>query len=112
MNEPLYHADSWIAVRRHLIDLTDYQALNRAFPITLTKTFSGHEQGDLYRLEVGEAAGLETLQAVLAKLPIRASYVIIAGSNDGKEFSNTLEWLRANSSSLLVATPILHVYRQ
>ena len=116
-SDPLFHADALVAARRNLIDLTDYQAPNRAFPVTFQKRFTGTQQSRLYRLEVGESAGLETLKDIANGLPVRVDYIVLVG-DDGSEmvrhsdFSKTLAWLGDTSSLVSEADSFVRVYRR
>jgi hypothetical protein len=116
-NEPLFHADAWMAARRRLLDLSDYQALSRLFPITLGKQFSTSQQNWLWRLEDGESAGFEPLPDLLSNLPVRPEYVVLVG-DDGSDatrhsdFAKTAAWLDANLLPVSQGDSFVRVYRQ
>jgi hypothetical protein len=100
-NDPLLHTDAWIAARRRLLDLTDYQALSRLFPITTGKQFTTGQQDWLWRVEDGESNGFGPLPDLIANLPVRPEYVVLVG-DDGSEatrhsdFAKTQAWLDGN----------------
>jgi hypothetical protein len=116
-SDPLFHADAWMAARGRWIDLTDYQAPNRGFPITFRKEFSGRQQSRLYRLEIGETAGLEPLKQVLDDLPVRPEYVVLVGDEGSdavrhSDFSKTAAWLESNLMPVSEAVSFVRVYQQ
>lgn len=112
-SDPLFHADAWMASRRRLVDLTDYQALTRVFPITLRKAFTGTQQNRLYQLEGGEANGFDP--RVLEDLPAHPEYVVLVGDEGSEivrmsDFEKTVKWLDANLAQV-ASTDFLRVYR-
>lgn len=114
--DPLIHADAWMASRRGLIDLTDYQALMRVFPITLTKEFTGTQQNLLYQMEGGESNGFRPLPGVLEDLPVRPEYVVLVGDEGSEavrrsDFAKTRAWLDANWVQVS-GTDFVRVYRR
>lgn len=116
-SDPMFHADAWTAARGRWIDLTDYQAPNRAFPVTFRKEFSGRQQSRLYRLEIGETAGFEPLQQALEDLPVHPQYVVLVGDEGSdavrrSDFSKTAAWLESNLTPVPEAAPFVRVYRQ
>jgi hypothetical protein len=116
-SDPMFHADAWVASRGRWIDLSDYEAPSRAFPITFRKVFSGQQQSLLYRLEIGETAGFEPLKQVLEDLPIRPEYVVLVGDNESEavrrsDFSKTAAWLESNLMPVSEAGSFVRVYRQ
>jgi hypothetical protein len=115
-DEPLFHADAWMAARRRLVDLTDYQALSRVFPITLRKEFSGALQNSMRSLEDGATAGFEPLPKILAELPAHADYVVLVGDEGSdavrrSDFAKTREWLDANLEPVSTGD-FVRVYRR
>jgi hypothetical protein len=114
-DDPLFHADSWMAARRRLIDLTDYQPLSRVFPITLRREFPGALQNSMRSLEDAALAGFEPLPKILADLPVRADYVVLVGDEGSdavrrSDFAKTRVWLEANLEPVS-ATDFVRVYR-
>jgi hypothetical protein len=116
-DDPLFHADAWMAARRRLLDLSDYQALSHMFPITPGKQFSTSQQDWLWRLENGEEAGFGPVHDLLAHLPVRAEYVVLVG-DDGSDatrhsdFGKTAEWLDRNLLPVSQGDSFVRVYRQ
>jgi hypothetical protein len=121
-DDPLLHADGLMAARRRLLDLSDYQALSRLFPITTGKQFSTSQQDWLWRLENGEATGLEPVRDLLAHLPVRPAYVVLVG-DDGSDavrrsdfargdFVKTVAWLDGNLLPVSQRDSFVRVYRQ
>ncbi len=100
-DDPIFHADAWVAARRGLIDLTDYQSLSRVFPITLQKEFSGSLQNSMRSLEDAASAGNDALPEILSAVPVPADYVVLVGDEGSEvvrqsDFAKTREWLNTN----------------
>lgn len=114
-SDPLLHADSWIASQRRLIDLTDYQAPLRLFPVAFAKSFSGLTQQRIYSLEGGESARLGRLKQVLEDVRARPSYVVLFGDEGSREvrdsdFASCIAWLDSNLEPVAQG-PFIRVYR-
>lgn len=120
-SDPLLHADAWIASQRRFIDLTDYSAPSRVFPIGFRKTFSGEQQQRMYSLEGGESAGLGRLKRVLQDLPADPArhdpiYVVLIGDTGSVEtrnsdFTTSTTWLNSNLEPLS-EEDFVRVYRE
>ncbi len=115
-DDPLFHADAWMAARHRLIDLTDYQALSRVFPITLRKDFSGSLQNSMRSLEDGATAGFEPLPKIMETLPVHADYVVLVGDEGSaavrrSDFAKTRAWLDATLEPVSAAD-FVRVYRR
>ncbi len=96
--------------------MSDYQALSRVFPITLTKAFSGTQQNLLYQLEGGESNGFRPLPDVLEGLPVQPQYVVLVGDEGSEavrrsDYEKTRAWLDSHWKRLST-TDFVQVYRR
>jgi hypothetical protein len=117
--EPLFHADAWMASRRHYIDLTDAWALDRLYPVCYRKNVSGEQQNWLYEMEDGETNGFGPLVHIWNTLPVRFNYVVLVGdagseATRNSDFLKAAEWLGGNMQQLATEpeNSFVRVYRR
>jgi hypothetical protein len=117
--EPLFHADAWMAARRHYIDLTDAWALGRLYPVCYQKNVSGEQQNWLFELEDGETNGFGPFVHTWNTLPVRFDYVVLVGdagseATRNSDFLKAEEWLGGNMQPLAAepGNSFVRVYRR
>jgi hypothetical protein len=93
--EPLFHFDSWIAARQRAADLSDYQALNRIFPIVQEDKLDPW-RAPLWALERPYSAGVQNTAMLVTTLPTRVNYVVVIGDDVTGDRASLLAWLGAN----------------
>lgn len=93
--EPLFHIDSLAAARQRAADLTDYQALNKIFPIFEEEKLE-RWRAPLWALERPYSAGARDTAMLVTTLPARVDYVLVIGDDTNGDRLALLAWLRAN----------------
>lgn len=77
--DPLFHLDAYAAVRRRCVDLTDYQQLDRIFPVIVKRDIDGLHRGVLWSMEgLGDDAGA-SVNWLRYSLPRPVDYIILVG---------------------------------
>ncbi|MBI1898441.1 MAG: hypothetical protein HYS04_18195 [Acidobacteria bacterium] len=116
--DPLFHADAWVAARRHFIALSDYQAGARIFPVVFAARVPHEQQRQLADLEGTAIDGLESLESLLKDFPVPIEYVAVLGDGStpqpGFDLDRTLSVLRARMQ-LVSADPsnsFVRVYKR
>lgn len=101
--EPLFHADSWVAARRGLVAISDYQPLSKLFPVALRPSVSEPQRFQLWDLE-GAPAAAASLRALLREFPRPVDRLIVLGDNsmEGEAFDSLIREL--DSQMRLAAT--------
>ena len=105
--EPLFHADALAAVRRDLICLSDYQALNKLFPVVVRPDkISETNAMRLWDLEGFGPSSVDSLRAVLKEPPVPIDYVVILGDQPPADLLAELEarmrFMTGNSAASFV----------
>ncbi len=77
--EPFFHADAWIAARKRCIDLSDYQAATKVFPVAFKALVTSEQQGQLLDLEGTGPNAEPSLEKLLATPPVHIDYVAHLG---------------------------------
>ena len=67
--EPLFHIDARVAAKRKLVDISDYQALTRLFPVDHKPLISETQRFQLWDLEGSGTTGPDSLEADSEGLP-------------------------------------------
>jgi hypothetical protein len=83
--EPMFHADAWVAARRRLVDLSDYQALSHLFPVVYRPSVSDTKQRQLWALEGMGTTGAAMLADLRKDFPVPIDYVVVLGDPIPKE---------------------------
>jgi hypothetical protein len=83
--EPMFHADAWVAARHRLVDLSDYQALSRLFPVVYRPSVSHVKQSQLWALEGMGTSGAALLANLRKDFPVPIDYVVVLGDPTPKE---------------------------
>lgn len=105
--DPLFHLDGLVASQRHLIDLTDYEALSRVFPVVYRENVDQGQQFGLWSFEGPGNDAVEVLAWLTGSFPVQIGYTLIVGDEHSPDAVRThmpemLEYL--GSSMRLVAT--------
>jgi hypothetical protein len=117
--EPLHHADALAAVRGNLVALSDYQGLNKLFPVIVRPDkISSTQAFQLWDLEGTGTTTLQSISALLKAPPIPIDYVVVVGdqppSRRGEEYEALIGEL--NGKMRLISGPaqssFVRVYRQ
>jgi hypothetical protein len=116
--EPLFHIDARAAARRKLVDVSDYQALTRLFPVDHKPVISETQRFQLWDLEGSGTTSSESLRQILKDFPVQIDYVVLLGDDSpgdkAEAFKNMVAEL--DSKMRLVGTDPSHsfvrVYRR
>ena len=82
--DPLLHADSLVAVRRKLVDLSDYQAATFTFPVVYRRGLvSDQKRWEIAALEGTGTDGSKSLMGLIEESPVPIHCVVLLG--DGSE---------------------------
>ncbi|MFN3327057.1 MAG: hypothetical protein ACK5AZ_26490 [Bryobacteraceae bacterium] len=90
---PLYHADALVAAERKFIMLSDYQALDRIFPVRTLPKFSDVDRARLWGLEGVGDRGPEELALLHGELPVPIDYVVLVGDESDANLRRMVEEL-------------------
>ena len=77
--DPLEHLDAFVAASHLSLDLSDYEALSRNFPIVNRKSVDPGQQSGLGAFEGPDAGAIETLKWLNKGLPKPIEYEIVVG---------------------------------
>jgi hypothetical protein len=89
--EPLFHVDARVAAKRRLVDVSDYQALTRLFPIDHKQVISETQRLQLWDLEGSGTTSLDSLRQILRDFPVHIDYVVVLGDSPAAEKAGELE---------------------
>jgi len=78
---PLLHTDSFVAAERGCIELSNYEAAARVFPIVFQPRFSPEQQWLLWTLDNPENDGAKTLKRLRETLPTSVDYYVLLGED-------------------------------
>ncbi len=117
--DPLFHLDAYAAARCACLDLSDYQAPNKIFPVIFNRTI---DSGMLYGLWALEGPGPETgesLKWLRENLPVPIDYVILVADESSKPLAGeglTKVLANLDSGMRLIAesrsVPFVHLYQR
>jgi hypothetical protein len=109
--EPLFHVDARVAARRKLLDVSDYQALTRLFPVDHKPLISEAQRFQLWDLEGSGTTSMDSLRQILKSFPIPIDYVVVLGDRVAQEQIREFE-----SGMRLVAVnpgePFIRIFRR
>ncbi len=105
--DPLAHLDAFAATAAHAVDLSDYEALSRNFPLVFRKQIDPGFQSGLYAFEGPDSGTLPTLLWLNHELPKPIEFVLVVGDQTapaamGQRIGDMVDYLTAHGS--LVAT--------
>jgi hypothetical protein len=75
--DPFLHLDAYSAARRGSIDLSDYEAVNAVFPLTLRPKIGENQRSSLWAMEGPGEDVAESLKWLSATLPVPIDYVVL-----------------------------------
>jgi hypothetical protein len=106
--DPLFHVDAYIAARRRAVDLSDYQAISRAFPVVYQPLLGRGYQYGLMSLEGPGTQGDALLTWLRNNIPWRIDYIIVLGEEDAPEAAKTdlAKVLADLNSSMRLVSPV------
>jgi len=99
LGDPLYHVDAYVAARKRLLDLSDYQAISGAFPIKYRGLVADEKQRQLWQLEAADPNTSAALIGILNDFSIPIDYVVVLGDSLPPRFIAEL-----NASMSLITT--------
>jgi hypothetical protein len=99
--EPFMHFDAWAGAKQRAIDLSDYQAATRVFPVVLADRLQRWGTA-LWSLEGGRDATAQQITRILTDVPVRLDYVVVIGDYNRADRAAVLSW--ASEHMQLVAT--------
>lgn len=83
--DPLEHLDAFVAASHQSVDLTDYEALSRNFPIVSKKNIDAGQQSGLGAFQGPDSGSIETLKWLNKGLPKPIEYEMVVGDSDSAE---------------------------
>jgi hypothetical protein len=105
--DPLFHVDAFIAARCKCIDLSDYQAPNRIFPVVFGPAVERARQFELWELETPGTGTSQSVAWLRTTLPVPIDYVIVV-SDDAAQQGSDPDYVKLladlNEGMRLVAT--------
>jgi hypothetical protein len=112
--DPLYHADSWVAARRHFLALSDYQAISQVFPVAFRPIVPDLKRAQLWDLEGVGPNALASLKAVLQDFPLPIDYVVVLGDDTPEKAGEVTRALSdlGSSMTLAAANSFVHLYKR
>lgn len=108
--DPLLHADALLAARRRHLDLTDYEALSRQFPLRYRPPLSDAEQWRLWILELADQSTADWLRSLDQSTPLPIDYALAVGDAPTPDTLALLE-ARAHLVHTAGTPPFLRIYR-
>jgi hypothetical protein len=112
--DPLFHLDSYVAVQCRCLDLTDYQAPNKIFPVVFNRAVSEAQAAALWSFECPGPDMDQVLAGVQSALPVPIDYVIVLA--DASSPGAATLFARLDSEMRLVGTsagkPFVRVYQR
>jgi hypothetical protein len=114
--DPLFHVDAYVAARRGLIDLSDYQAPAHIFPVVFRPRVGRNLQSSLWALEGPGNGGSTRLSWLRGNLPVPIDYVVVVGEEGSTEakatdMAKTMADL-SSSMRLISAGSFIRVYQR
>ena len=82
---PLLHTDSAVAAERRYIELSNYEAAARIFPIVFQPRFSPGDQWLLWTLDNSGKDGSQRLERLRQTLPVAIDYYVLLGEDSGPD---------------------------
>jgi hypothetical protein len=105
--DPLAHLAGLAAARRGLVDLSDYEAVSKIFPVVFKRAIDPGWQSGLWGMEGPDSRSVESLAWVNRNLPAPIDFILVIGDENSPEavragMPKMLEYLGSNLR--LVAT--------
>lgn len=98
--EPLWHVDALVAAKRHMIDLSDYQAATGDFPITYRSVISDAKRWEIIDLEGTGPNGQKSLLSLVDDPPVPIRCTIILGDGISENGDDTMRMLLQRKGKL------------
>jgi hypothetical protein len=112
--DPLAHLAGLAAARRGLVDLSDYEAASKIFPVVFKPAIDVGWQFSLWGMEGPDSSSVKSLAWVNRNLPAPIDFVLVIGDENSPEavragMSGMLEYLGSNMR--LIATSPNRLFR-
>jgi hypothetical protein len=86
---PLLHVDALAAVRRHAVDLSDYQSASGTFGVYYKPSVGDGQRYTLWGLESPGMEGRKQLEWLRGNLPVKIDYVVLVGEDGSAQAAGT-----------------------
>jgi hypothetical protein len=117
--DPFFHLDAYSASRRDLIDLSDYEAIDPIFPLSLRPRISDAQQVSLWGLEGPDEHTEQTLTWLRDSLPVPIDYVVLVADDSSiaaanPDLAGVVRWLDNNMRPFATSNGIkfVRIYRR
>jgi hypothetical protein len=112
--DPLIHLAGVAAARRGLVDLSDYEAASKIFPVVFKPAIDPGWQSSLWALEGPDSGSVASLAWIKRNLPAPIEYVLVIGDENSPEavragMPGMLEYL--SSTMRLITTSPNRLFR-
>ena len=112
--DPLSHLAGLAAARRGLVDLSDYEAPSKIFPVVFKPAIDPGWQSSLWAMEGPDSGSVESLAWLKRNLPAPIDFVLVIGDENSPEavragMPKMLDYLSSNMR--LIATSPGRLYR-
>jgi hypothetical protein len=98
---PLLHTDSGVAADRGYIELSNYEAAARIFPIVFQPRFSPADQWLLWTLDSSENDGSQRLKRLRETLPTHVDYYVLLGEQSVPDVSRVMRDLESDGKRMV-----------
>jgi hypothetical protein len=110
---PLLHIDSGVAAERGGIEMSNYEAAARIFPIVFQPQFSPADQWLLWTLDNSEKDGSQRLKRLQTTLPRAIDYYVVFGETTVPDVSTVMQDLESAGKKVASSAgdpPFVRVY--
>jgi hypothetical protein len=83
--DPVFHLDALAAAANRCLDLTDYEALNRIFPVIYKSEIDPGQLAVLWGFEGAESEAGKELRWIADNFPVPIDFVLVAGEIDSPD---------------------------
>jgi hypothetical protein len=115
---PLYHLDALAAVRCRCLDLSDYEAISRVFPVFYRSTVAIAQQYQLWSLERPGTDSVHAVTSLRQSFPVPIDYVLLVGDEASPDavragMPEMMQYLASNMSLLATSSNrLVRLYRR
>jgi hypothetical protein len=115
---PLYHLDALAATVCRCIDLSDYEAISKVFPVVYRQKIAIDQQYGLWSLERPGPDALRTVTGLRQSLPVPIDFVLLVGDDHSPDALHSgmpemMEYLGSNMYLLAVSpNRLVRLYRR
>lgn len=83
--DPLFHLDGLVAARRDAVDLSDYEAITKLFPLVYKSSVDAGQQSTLWAFEGPGPDGVASLKWLDENFSVPIEYVVVVGDANSPE---------------------------